>query len=72
MTTLTTTEIQLLDEYIIRHNYTEFDEAYFHHILANTLPSWRSEHIASSRVYDFGTTEAYQDYIKSLYINSDV
>jgi hypothetical protein len=72
MTILTNTETKLLDEYIIRHNYTTFDEAHFHHILANTLPSWRSECIASSRIYEFGTTEAYQDYIKNLYINSDV
>lgn len=72
MTTLTEKEMQLLDEYIIRHNYTEFDEAHFHHILANTLPSWRSECIASSRVYDFGTTEAYQNYVKNLCVVKDV
>lgn len=72
MTILTNTEIKLLDEYVIKHNYTTFDEAHFHHALANIVPSWRIEEIADTRVYDFGTTEAYQDYIKNLYINSDV
>lgn len=72
MTILTNIETKLLDEYIIRHNYTTFDEAHFIHALANIVPSWRSEEIADTRVYSLDTTIAYQDYIKSLYINNDV
>lgn len=72
MTKLTNTETKLLDEYIIRHNYTTFDEAYFYHALANIVPTWRIEEIADSRIYNLDTTIAYQDYIKNLYSNSNV
>jgi len=65
MTKLTNIEVKLLEEYVIKHNYTEFDEAHFIHALANIVPSWRAEEIADTRI-------AYQDYIKNLYINDDV
>lgn len=72
MTTLTNFETKLLDNYIINNNYTEFSEAHFHHAIANIVPTWRSEQIADSRVYDFGPALAYQNYIKNLYSNKSV
>ena len=66
MTILTNTEVKLLDEYFIKYNYTKIDEAYFHHALANIVPTWRCEEIADNRVYDLVTTEAYKNYIKEL------
>lgn len=68
MTTLTDIEIKMLEEYVIEHNYTTFDEAHFHHILAQFLPIWRSEQIAGPDkvLYPHTDKSAYDNYIERL------
>jgi hypothetical protein len=67
MTTLSTTEVQLIDEYFIRHNFTTVDEPHFLSALGNIVPSWRFEDLAGhNKVYEFTTCDAYLDYINQL------
>jgi hypothetical protein len=67
MTTLSNIEIQLLDNYVISNNFTEFSEAHFFSALADIVPSWRLEQIAGQdRMYELVITDAYTDYINQL------
>jgi hypothetical protein len=68
MTILSNIEIQLLEEFVLSNNYTEFSEAHFHHALAQIVPIWRSEQIAGcDKVYwPYSSSIAYQEYINNL------
>ncbi len=68
MTILSDIEVQLLEEFVLANNYTEFSEAVFHHALANIVPIWRSEQIAGwDKVYwPYSSSIAYQEYINNL------
>lgn len=67
MTTLSTIEIQLLDNYLVSNNFTEFSEAHFFNALANIVPTWRLEElVGQERVYELVQTEVYTDYINKL------
>lgn len=67
MTTLSNIEIQLLNNYIVSNNFTDFSEAHFYNALADIVPTWRLEQIAGqNRMYELVETEAYITYINNL------
>jgi hypothetical protein len=55
--TLTPEETDILDKFLVK-NYQEFHQFTFNHALANTLPSWRAEMLA--------TDEAFIDYVVKI------
>lgn len=67
MTKLTTIEVELLDNYLIKHNFTELDQAYFFNALGNIVPSWRFEDLVGQEVvYNLTTSDVYVEYITGL------
>ena len=67
MTKLTKEEIVLLDQYIVKHNFTHFDQAYFFHALGNIVPTWRMEQLAGhDTVYANSISQSYIDYLNTF------
>lgn len=67
MTTLTDIETILLDEYFIRNNFTELDQAHFFSALGNIVPSWRFEDLVGQEVvYNHVLSDVYNQYINKL------
>lgn len=67
MTTLSTTETKLVDEYFIRHNFTTIDEPHFLNALGNIVPSWRYEDLVGhEKVYNYIKCDVYKNYIQHL------
>ena len=68
MSMLSNIEIQLLENYVISNNFTEFTEAHFFSALADIVPSWRLEELAGQdRMNELVTTNAYKNYIELIY-----
>lgn len=72
MNKLTKTETILVDQYFLKHNIGNFDYAMFRIAVANTLPTWRSEQLASDSVYTGNVSFAYIDYLENLVNDSKV
>lgn len=67
MTTLTKTEIILLDQYIVKNNFTEFDQAHFFNALINIVPTSRAEELAGhDTVYANSISQSYIDYLNTF------
>ena len=67
MTRLSDIEVKLIDEYIIRNQFTEIDQVHFLNALANTVPTWRGEElVGTDHVYHSKETEVYRTYINQL------
>jgi hypothetical protein len=62
----------ILDNYFLKHNIGNFDYAMFRIAVANTLPTWRSEQLASDSVYTGEVPIAYIDYLENLVSETEV
>ena len=67
MTKLTNIEVKLIDEYIVRNNLTDFDQAYFNNVLGNIVPTWRAEElVGTDTVYANTISQSYIDYLNTF------
>ena len=66
---LTETEQGLLDNYFIKHNIINIDEAEFFSALGNIVPTWRCDQLAGNKIYTNERSMVYNNYIKKLYFD---
>jgi hypothetical protein len=56
-------EVKLIDDYIVRNNYSEMNLVVFKQVVSNVLPQYRAEQLVGDFYHDDSGLSTYKKYL---------